>query len=336
MPNTDPVNDSPEVTAFILDKAGQAEAGVRVYPVAAVTRGSRGADPTDFAALRQAGAIAVSDDGLPVADSRTMRRALEAAGALNMVVISHSEELSLAAGGAMNEGAVAKRLGLGGIPNAAESIMVMRDIALSELTGAAVHIAHVSTAQSVRAIRAAKNEGIPVTAETAPHYFTLTDAAVADYRTRAKMNPPLRSDADVAAVRDGLADGTIDVIATDHAPHADREKAEPFANAANGIVGLETSVALSLALVGDGVLSLTDLIRKMATAPARILGLTAGLTVGAPADITVLDPSVHWTVDVNRFRSLSRNCPYHGWPVKGRAVLTMVGGTVVFNAMDLK
>jgi dihydroorotase len=247
-------------------------------------------------------------------------------------VISHSEELSLAAGGAVNEGPVAERLGVGGIPNAAESIMVLRDIALCELTGAPLHIAHVSTAESVRAIRAAKERGIPVTAETAPHYFTLTDEAVMACGANAKMNPPLRAEKDRQAVREGLADGTLDAIATDHAPHAPAEKEGDLAKAANGIIGLETSLGLSLWLVAEGVLSLSDLIARMATRPAQILGLDNRLLPGNPADLTLIDLSRRYTVDAAAFRSKSRNTPFDGWTLAGCAVLTLVAGRVVFDA----
>jgi dihydroorotase len=220
---------------------------------------------------------------------------------------------------------------LAGISNASESVMVERDIALSKLTGAPVHIAHVSTSESVRALREAKSRGLRVTAETAPHYFMLSDEAVRQYGTHAKMNPPLRSAQDRDAVRRGLADGTIDVIATDHAPHASREKAVEFSEAANGIIGLETAVSLGLKLVQEGVISLTELILKMSTNPARILGFDHCLRPGREADITVIDPDVDYVVDVNKFQSLSRNCPFDGWPLKGRPVMTIVGGRIVFE-----
>jgi dihydroorotase len=260
-----------------------------------------------------------------------MQAALTAAKSNDLAVISHCEDLNLAAGGVMNAGAVASRLGLAGISNASESAMVERDIALSESTGAPVHIAHVSTAESVQALREAKSREIAVTAETAPHYFTLTDEAVREHGTLAKMNPPLRSSNDRAAIRQGLADGTIDAIATDHAPHSSREKAVEFNQAANGIIGLETAVSLGLKLVQDGVISITDLIEKMSIAPARILGLTSGLQPGRPADITIIDPDVDYVVDVNQFQSLSRNCPFDRWRLKGRPVLTMIGGRIVYD-----
>jgi dihydroorotase len=330
MPNTNPVNDCRQVTEYILQKARAADT-VRVYPVAAISKGSRGEGLCEYGELKEAGAIAVSDDGNPVKNSQLMRRALEYSKGFDLPVISHCEDLDLAAGGAMNEGGVATRLGLAGIPNAAESIMVLRDIALCELTGVPVHIAHVSTRESVRAIRDAKKRGIPVTAETAPHYFTLTDESVKKYDTNAKMYPPLRSGQDREAVCRGIADGTIDVIATDHAPHSFIEKQVEFDRAANGIIGLETSVSLALKLVEDGVIPMTVLVEKMSTNPARILGLKNGLLIGRPADITIIDPERSYRVNADNFRSLSRNTPFNGWDMKGKAVLTMVEGKIVYR-----
>jgi len=330
MPNTNPVNDCRQVTEYILQKARAADT-VRVYPVAAISKGSRGEGLCEYGELKEAGAIAVSDDGNPVKNSQLMRRALEYSKGFNLPVISHCEDLDLTAGGAMNEGGVATRLGLAGIPNAAESIMVLRDIALCELTGVPVHIAHVSTRESVRAIRDAKKIGIPVTAETAPHYFILTDESVKKYDTNAKMYPPLRSGQDREAICRGIADGTIDVIATDHAPHSFIEKQVEFDRAANGIIGLETSVSLALKLVENGVISMTVLVEKMSTNPARILGLENGLLIGRPADITIIDPERSYRVNADNFRSLSRNTPFDGWDMKGKAVLTMVEGKIVYQ-----
>jgi dihydroorotase len=330
MPNTHPVNDCRQVTEYILEKAAKAGAA-RVYPVAAVSKGLKGEHLCEYGELKEAGAVALSDDGNPVTNSRLMRRALEYSIRFKLPVISHCEELSLAAGGAMNEGAVATRMGLPGIPNAAESIMVVRDIALSELTGVPVHIAHVSAMESVRAIREAKRRGVPVTAETAPHYFSLTDASVKGYDTNAKMNPPLRTEQDKEAVCQGLADGTIDVIATDHAPHSLIEKAVEFDRAANGVIGLETSVPLGLKLVDEGIIDMSGLIEKMSTNPARILGLAAGLKIGQPADITIIDREISYRIDAGRFQSLSRNTPFNHWDVKGKAVMTMVGGKIVYR-----
>jgi dihydroorotase len=330
MPNTNPVNDCRQVTEYILKKAEKAD-GARVYPVAAVSKGLKGEQLSEYGELKEAGAVAISDDGNPVTSSRLMRKAMEYSSRFRLPVISHCEDLSLAAGGAMNEGAVATRMGLSGIPNAAESIMVDRDIALSELTGVPVHIAHVSTMESVRAIRDAKKRGVPVTAETAPHYFSLTDASVKGYNTNAKMNPPLRTEQDREAVCRGLADGTIDVIATDHAPHSLIEKAVEFDHAANGIIGLETSVPLGLKLVDAGIIDISGLIEKMSTNPAKILGLSTGLKKGLPADITIIDPEIPFRIEAGRFQSLSRNTPFDGWDVKGKAVLTMVGGRIVYQ-----
>jgi len=330
MPNTNPVNDCKAVTEYILTKAREAGTA-RVYPVAAISKGSQGEDLCEYQELKAAGAVAVSDDGNPVVNSQLMRRALEQAKECQLPVISHCEDLDLAAGGVMNEGAVATGMGLAGIPNASESIMVLRDIALSELTGASVHIAHVSTMESVRAIRDAKTRDVPVTAETAPHYFTLTDASVKGYNTNMKMNPPLRSRYDRDAVRQGLADGTIDVIATDHAPHSSIEKSVEFHQAPNGIIGLETALSLGLNLVDEGILTLAGLIEKMSTNPARILGLENGLIVGQQADITIIDPERSYRVKADRFKSLSRNTPFEGWDMKGKTVLTMVGGKIVYQ-----
>jgi dihydroorotase len=330
MANTRPVNDDAGVTQFILTRAAQSGLA-RVYPVAAVTKGLEGRALCDFENLKAAGAAALSDDGRPLLDSRLMRRAMEIAAQLKMPIIAHSEDPYLVEGGVMNEGSVARELGVAGIPNAAESIMVQREIALSELTGAPVHIAHVSTHESVRAIREAKTRGVPVTAETAPHYFMLTEEAVRRHGADAKMNPPLRCEADRSAIRQGLADGTIDCIATDHAPHAPDEKAAGLEMAPNGIIGLETAVPLGLSLVSDGILPLSGLIAKLSTRPARILGIPNGLRTGMPADITLIDPSLEFTVDAADFKSLSRNSPFVGMKVKGKAVMTIVAGQVVFE-----
>lgn len=330
MPNTNPVNDCRQVTEYIVKKAAKADI-VRVYPVAAISEGLKGDNLCEYGELKDAGAIALSDDGNPVMNSQLMRRALEYSSGFNLPVISHCEDFDLVSDGAMNEGAVATKMGLSGIPNAAESIMVLRDIALCELTGVPVHIAHVSTKESVRAIRDAKKRGVPVTAETAPHYFSLTDASIKDYNTNSKMNPPLRTEQDIEAICQGLVDGTIDVIATDHAPHSLIEKAVEFDQAANGIIGLETAVPLGLKLVEAGIIDITDLIEKMSKNPARILGLKIGLEIGKTADITIIDPEISYCIDANRFQSLSRNTPFDGWDVKGRAVLTMVGGKIVYQ-----
>jgi dihydroorotase len=331
MPNTKPVNDNATVTAMIMVRA--AEAMVRVYPVGAISLGSEGRQLAEFGEMQAAGAVAVSDDGRPVRDSQLMRRALEYASDFDLPVISHSEEASLSAG-VMNEGVIATQLGLKGIPTAAEAIMVYRDIALAEFTGTRVHIAHVSCAMALDVIRAAKLRGVRVTAETAPHYWTLTDAAALGYDTHAKMNPPLRSATDCEAIRVALADGTLDAIATDHAPHSTLEKEVEFDVAANGIIGLETSLPLALALVREQCISASRLVELMSWNPARILGLPAGtLSSGAVADITIIDPqrSFHYTAD--QVLSKSHNSPFLGWELQGRAVLTMLGGMVQYSLL---
>lgn len=333
MPNTLPPNDSPEITVEIKKLAAHAN-GVRVFPVAAITHGLDGQDLTDFPALQAAGAVALSDDGQPVVRAAVMQKALERAGELGLLVISHSEEPSLSAGGHMHAGQTARRLGYGGIPNAAEFVMVKRDIALCEVTGARLHIAHVSTAQSVQAIREAKMRGVPVSAETAPHYLALTDKAVTTRGTNAKMNPPLRSAADRSALVQGLCNGTIDAIATDHAPHTPQEKAQAFEQAPNGVIGLETSLGIGLQLVQQGLLSLEALIAAMSANPARLLGMESRLEAGRPADITIIDPDAGWIVKAADFQSKSRNTPFEGWQLPGRAVMTLVGGRIVFDAVN--
>lgn len=333
MPNTSPVNDNGQITKFIVDTAA-AIRSVRVYPIGAISVDIAGQQLAEYGEMKAAGAVGVSDDGRPVTDSQLMRRAMEYASGFNLAVVSHCEDPALS-DGAMNEGPNATRLGLPGIPNAAESIMVMRDIAVCELTGIPVHIAHVSTRQSVDAIRAAKEKGLPVTAETAPHYFTLTDDAVALYNTHAKMNPPLRSSADREAIRRGLADGTIDVIATDHAPHDELAKNVEFDQAANGIIGLETALPLALDLVRKGYMSLTALLDKITRAPAAIIGKPVGLVVDAPADITVIDPDCAFEYHAPRGFSKSRNSPFDGWQMTGKAVYTIVDGRVVFDEKQM-
>jgi len=331
MPNTNPVNDNRSVTEFILKQAGHADMA-NIYSVAAISKGSDGTILTEFGDLKNAGAVAFSDDGQPVTNSLLMRSALEYGYSLDMPIISHCEEMSLSAGGSMNEGFVSTELGLKGIPAIAEDIMVERDISLAEYTNTSVHIAHVSTIGSVRAIREAKQRGIRVTSETAPHYFTLTDDSVREFSTNTKVYPPLRSEKDVEAIQKGLQDGTIDAIASDHAPHSSIEKDVEFEDAASGIIGLETSLSLSLKLVDNGIISLNQLIEKMSTSPAHILRIRKGtLAVGADADITVIDQHKTWTVDVNDFRSKSRNCPFHGWNLKGKAIITIVGGVIKYQ-----
>jgi len=330
MPNTRPVNDSAPVTRLILDRAAQS-AACRVYPVGALSKGSAGEVLADFNELRDAGVVAVSDDGLPVMNSRLMRSALEAASACGLLVISHAEDLSLSAGGVMNEGPIARAHGLIGIPAVAEEVMIARDLLLAEWTGSRVHIAHVSTAGAVRLIRDAKRRGVAVTAETAPHYFTLSDESLAVLDPVFKMNPPLRRPADVAAIRAGLADNTIDAIATDHAPHSPLEKNKEFALAANGIIGLESALPLILELVRERVLSFSQAIAKVTCNPSNILRIPAGaLDIGKQADLTLIDPEAEYLLDSQTFKSKSRNCPFHGRRVKGRVEMTLVQGRVAF------
>ncbi len=325
MPNTSPVNDNRSITEFILAQAKAT--AVRVHPIGAITKGSKGEELSEMAELHAAGCRAVSDDGKPVMNAAIMRRALEYSKIFDLLVISHCEDSSLSGKGVMNEGVVATELGLRGIPRAAEEVMTARDILLAELTGARLHIAHVSTSGAVRLVREAKSRGVNVTAETCPHYFTLTEEAVRGYNTMAKMNPPLRTAEDVAAVKQGLRDGTLDVIATDHAPHAVDEKAGEFDYAPFGIVGLETALGLTLKLVDEGVLTLAEAIRKFTINPASLLKTGRGtLAVGADADITIIDQNIEWTVDASQFKSKSRNTPFNGWKLKGKAVKTIVQG----------
>ena len=332
MPNTVPVNDNAQVTAFVLEKARLAK-GARVYPVGAISKGSAGTNLAEIQDMQQAGIKAVTDDGLPVADAQLMRRALEYCTGLSIPVFVHAEEISLVNGGAMNEGPAATFQGIKGIPNAAEAVMVARDILLSQLTGAHVHFCHISCKESIELIRRAKEQGIRVTCETAPHYFTLIDEDVKDYDTHFKMNPPLRSKKDREAVIQGLADGTIDAIASDHAPHSKEEKDLEFDQAAFGIVGLETSLPLSLQLVHSGVLTLAALIRKMAKNPAQILGMKNDIIPGSRADLTLIDLNETYTIDPALFVSKSRNTPFAGMAVQGRAVCTMKDGQIVFSAV---
>lgn len=331
MPNTRPVNDTRAVTSTILEQAATASA--RVYPVAAISKGSAGESLTEFGELQEAGAVAVSDDGLPVRDSRLMRRALEYAADFGLTVISHSEEASLSTG-SMNEGEVSTRLGLKGIPTAAESIMVYREIALAEFTGKPVHIAHVSTAMSTDLIRSAKKRGVLVSAETTPHYFTLTHEAVDGYNTNAKMNPPLRSEEDRQAIWEGLADGTFDAIVTDHAPHSVLEKEVEFDLAANGIIGLETALPLTLALIREGVIDAQRMVELLSVNPAAILGLDAGtLSSGVAADVTIINPELEFHYTEDQVVSKSKNSPFLDWKLRGRAVMVMVGGRITWNLL---
>lgn len=332
MPNTTPVADNEAVISYMINKAKDV-GYCNVFPIGAVSKGMKGEELAEIGEMKFAGAVAISDDGRPVVSSGLMRRAMEYADMFDLKVISHCEDLSLADDGAMNEGAVATAMGLRGITRAAEEVMVSRDIIIAEAIGAPVHIAHVSTRLSVDLVRQAKKRGVKVTCETCPHYFSLTEKACEGFNTFAKMNPPLRTADDVQAIKDGLKDGTIDCIVTDHAPHHIDEKQCEFALAKNGIVGFETSLGLGLRyLVKSGVLTLNELIEKMAVNPSRILGLNKGnLKVGNAADITIFDPEKEWTVDITKLHSKSKNSPYDGFKLLGKPEYVIVGGDIKVN-----
>jgi dihydroorotase len=330
MPNTTPVNDTRAVTELMLDRARRVGV-VRVYPVGAITKGLAGEALAEMAELKEAGCVAVSDDGRPVMNAELMRRAMEYARTFGLTVVQHCEDLTLSAGGAMNEGPVATRAGIRAQPTSAESAMVARDLELCALTGARYHVAHVSCADSLRLIAAAKQRGLPVSCEVTPHHLSLTDEACAHYDTNAKCNPPLRGSADVAALRAALADGTIDAVATDHAPHSPVEKEVEFEEAAFGMIGLETAVPLVLELVRAGLLAPSAFVTRLSAAPAALFGLPGGtLAEGGPADVTVIDPEAAWTVEPAALRSRSRNTPFAGSALRGRAVMTIVGGAIVY------
>jgi dihydroorotase len=330
MPNTTPPNDNRAVTELIVERARKVGV-VRVYPIGAITKGLAGESLAEMGELKEAGCVAVSDDGKPVMNAELMRRAMEYARTFGLPIIQHCEDLSLSAGGAMNEGPVATRAGIRAQPTSAESAMVARDLELCALTGARYHVAHVSSADSVRLIAAAKKRGLPVSCEVTPHHLTLTDEACARYDTNAKCNPPLRGAADVEALRAALADGTIDAVATDHAPHSPVEKEVEFEQAAFGMIGLETAVPLVLELVRAGQLSAAAFVTRLSAAPATLFGLPGGtLADGAPADVTIIDPEAEWTVEPAQLRSRSHNTPFAGRPLRGRAVMTIVGGAIVY------
>jgi dihydroorotase len=333
MPNTDPPTDDPATVGYVAAQGRRAGAA-RVYPVGAISVGQQGERLALVGEMVDAGAVGITDDGRPVSDSGLMRLALEYAGTFGIPVASHCEDLALSRGGSMHEGIVATRLGITGIPAAAENVMIARDLLLAELTGGRLHIQHVSTRQGVELIQAAKARGIAVTAEATPHHFTLTHEAVIGYRTEAKVNPPLRTADDVDAVRQAIRDGILDCIATDHAPHHYDEKEQAFEDAPFGLVGLETALGLGITeLVGTGVLDLPGLVERMSTAPARAFNLPGGsLRPGAPADVTVFDPAERWTVDATAFVSKSRNTPFAGRSLTGRNRMTIVGGRVVWTA----
>ncbi len=331
MANTTPVIDNQGTVQFIYSQAKR-KGLVNVYPIGSVTKGLKGEELSEIGELKHSGVVAISDDGEPVRNSEIMRRALEYAKMFDLPIISHCEDKDLSAEGVMNEGYTSTLLGLAGIPREAEEVMVARDISLAHLAGSHIHIAHISTAKSVELVREAKAGGIKVTCETAPHYFSLTDEAVRSFDTNTKMNPPLRAPRDVEAIKEGLKDGTIDVIATDHAPHTVVEKEVEYNLAPFGIIGLETAVPLVLKVVEEGFLTLTEAIGKMSISPAKILGIGKGtLAVGADADVTIIDLSKERTVNPAEFQSKSRNSPFIGWKLKGAAVATVVGGRIVME-----
>ena len=334
MPNTNPVNDTRAVTEHILSLA-RTEGIINVYPIAAITQKLEGERLSEMADLKNAGAIAFSDDGRPVMNNELMRRAFEYSKMFELPLIQHSEMLDLTEGGCMNEGMVSTELGLKGMPAEAEDIMVYRDIALLEKTGGRLHVAHISSKNSVDLVRQAKSRGLSVTCEVAPHHFTLTDEAVRGYDTNTKMSPPLRTIDNVEAIKEGLRDGTIDIIATDHAPHDITDKQVEYQNACFGIVGLETALPLSLKLVEEKILSLGDVIKKLTSNPADIFNLKAGnLSLGNEADILIFNPSLEYCVDISKFHSKSKNSPFDGWKVKGKVIHTLVKGKTVYSANE--
>jgi len=334
MANTNPVNDNQEVTRYILKKA--TECGLaRVYPIGAVSKQLKGEELACIGELKEAGVVALSDDGNPIVNSGFLRRALEYAKYFNLPIISHAEDRSLAPAGVMNEGKISTLLGLPGIPAISEEIMVFRDIKLAELTKWHIHIAHVSTAGSIELIKKAKEKKIKVTAETCPHYFTLTEEAVKEFNPNTKVSPPLRTAADLEAIKQALKEGIIDIIATDHAPHQALEKEVPFEQAPSGIIGLESALPISLKLVEEGVLTWSQLVTKMSYAPAKVFNLPGGsLKPGNLADITIIDPNLSYKIDVTQFYSKGRNCPFNGWEVKGKAIITIIGGNIVCRTSE--
>ncbi len=335
MPNTRPVNDTPELTRFMVEQARRIGLA-HVFPIAAATLQSEGAQLTDFATLAAAGAVAFSDDGHPLKTASLMRQALDRAGALGLPIIDHCEDPALSAGGAVNQGPTAEKLGLPGIPSESEESCVERDLALAAETGAPLHLAHLSTAGSIQMVREAKRNGIRVTCEVTPHHFTLTEKAVEQYGANAKMNPPLRSAKDREALLEGIMDGTVDVIATDHAPHAPKLKAQSLAAAPFGVIGLETALSLAITqLVDPGRISLVRLIELLSSRPARIIHQPLGrLRVGEPADITIFDPHYEWTYRAADGKSKSRNSPFDGWKLKGVVTVTLVGGKIVYRRAE--
>jgi len=332
MANTAPVNDNQSVTDFIIDRARR-DGAAHVFPIGAITKGQRGEELAEIGELIGAGCVAISDDGHPVMNAELMRRALEYSTLFRVPVIQHAEDAHLTGKGVMHEGRVSTELGFKGIPAASESVIVARDLLLAELTGGHYHVAHVSTAEAVQLVREAKRKGHAVTCEVAPHHFALSDEAVKTFDTNTKMSPPLRSARHVEAVKAGLADGTIDAIATDHAPHTVQDKEVEFDYAANGIIGLETAFGLTVSvLVEGGVLSLEQAIARLTADPARIFGLAKGtLSVGADADVAIVDPAREWVVDIAHSASKSRNSPFHGWKLRGQVLATIMSGRIVWE-----
>lgn len=331
MPNTKPVIDDISVVAFIFRRARETSF-VNVRPYAAISKGQKGEEITEMGLLHEAGAVGFTDDGLPVMNAGLMRKALSYSKEFGIPIAQHAEDLNLSRGCCMNEGETSAHLGVAGVPNAAEAVMVERDIILTELTGGRYHVLHISTAEAIDAVRRAKKKGLRVTAEAAPHHFTLTDEAVLEYRTFSKMNPPLRAEKDRLAVIEGLKDGTIDAIATDHAPHDQESKRVPLASAAMGIVGLETMLPLSLNLYHKGIMPLRDVMAAMTYKAADVINEKAGrMKKGARADLTLIDLDVKWILDPKQFSSKSLNSPFDDWPVQGRAIRTIVGGDTVFK-----
>jgi dihydroorotase len=332
MANTTPVNDNQSVTDFIIDRARR-DGAVHVFPIGAISKGMNGEELAEIGELIGAGCVAISDDGKPVMNAELMRRALEYSTLFSVPVIQHAEDVHLTGKGVMHEGRVSTELGFKGIPAASESVIVARDLLLAELTGGHYHVAHVSTAEAIQLVREAKRKGLRVTCEAAPHHFALSDEAVRGFDTNTKMSPPLRSNRHVEAVKGGLRDGTVDAIATDHAPHTIQDKEVEFDYAANGIIGLETAFGLTVSMLVEGeVLTLPQAIARLTSEPARIFGLPKGtLSIGADADVTIVDPAREWVVDIAKSASKSRNSPFHGWKLRGQVLATIVSGKIAWE-----
>ncbi len=330
MPNTNPVNDNRAVTELMISQ-GKAHGKIQALAIGAISKGLKGETLSDMGDLKEAGVIAFSDDGRPVMNNQVMRRAFEYSRMFDLPLIQHSEILDLTKDGCMNEGHVSTELGLKGMPTEAEDIMVYRDIALLEKTGGRLHVAHISSGEAVELVRRAKAKGLPVTCEVAPHHFILTDESVRGYDTNTKMSPPLRAQSDIDAIKEGLSDGTIDIIATDHAPHDLADKQADYHSACFGIVGLETALPLSLRLVDEKILTLPQLVEKLTSRPAEIFKLDQGtLGVGKQADVVIFDPGQEYKVEVSQFKSKSKNSPFDGWPVKGRVRHTISKGRIIY------